>query len=306
MKIIIAGASGFVGRALVPLLRKNGNAVFKLTRKKTLLKDDEISWDPDSGQLDAASLEGADVIINLAGENIASRWTKAKKKAILESRTAATRLLVEAIPLLRAPPHQLINASAIGYYGSRGNQVLTEETSDGQGFLANVCKEWEQAAKSGTKKDVKVAIVRIGIVLGKEGGALKSMLTPFKLGLGGIIGSGDQWMSWISLQDLAAIFTFIVEKGLDGTINAVAPNPVTNAQFTKTLGTALGRPTIFPVPAFAARLLFGEMGDELLLSSTRVAPERLLKAGFVFTTPRLEEALNQILKTKPCCTKEAV
>lgn len=311
MRIIVAGATGFVGRALVPLLRAKGHAVFKLTRKESDLAEDEIHWNPISGQLDAAALEGADVIVNLAGENVASRWTESKKQLILQSRISATRLLVKAISLLKAPPKQLVNASAIGFYGSRGCEKVDEASSSGLGFLANVCRQWESAALTGDPKGLKVALIRIGVVLGKEGGALASMLTPFKLGLGGVVGSGDQWMSWISLQDLVAIIAFVIEKGLEGPINAVAPHPVTNKDFTKVLGTTLNRPTIFPMPAFAARLLFGEMADELLLGSTRVVPDRLLKEGFQFATPTLNTALelilnNKTMAAKSCCTKEGI
>lgn len=291
MKIIIAGASGFIGHALVPYLRSKGHAVLKLTRKDKDLAADEISWNPEKGELDAASLEGADVIVNLAGENIASRWNDSKKKKILKSRVDATKLLIKAIELLRVPPRQLVNASAIGYYGDRCCELVTEQSPSGTGFLPLVCREWEAAALSSEKKDLKIALIRIGVVLSKEGGALKKMLAPFKLGLGGVVGSGQQWMSWISLRDLISIFGFVIEKGLEGPINAVAPNPVTNAKFTETLGKVLGRPTIFPLPAFAARLVFGEMADELLLSSTRVEPSRLLQQGFVFSDPNLEEAL---------------
>lgn len=188
---------------------------------------------------------------------------------------------------------------------------MNEESSSGTGFLAEVCRQWESAASTGGPKELKVALIRIGVVLGKEGGALKNMLTPFKLGLGGVIGSGDQWMSWISLLDLISVIAFVIENKLEGPINAVAPNPVTNSEFTKTLGTVLNRPTIFPMPAFAARLVFGEMADELLLSSTRVVPDRLLKQGFQFATPTLESALDLIINNKlpsqkSCCTKEVI
>ncbi|MCB1111839.1 MAG: TIGR01777 family protein [Chlamydiales bacterium] len=294
MKILIAGASGLIGHALVDALEKKGHQVITLVRKKNLTGPEAVFWDPEQQQLDPDQIEGVDAIINLAGENVASgRWSDDKKKNIHDSRVNCTMLLSSTVAKLRKKPHVWINASAIGYYGDRGNEPLTENSAPGSAFLSKVCQDWETAVSSG---GTRVVVLRIGIVLSGHGGALKRMLPPFKMGLGGILGTGQQYMSWIALPDLVDIFLFALEKeSLSGPVNAVSPQPLTNQEFTETLGSFLGRPTVFPVPAFAARLLFGEMADELLLSSARVVPEKLQQSGYAFKYPYLENALEAVL-----------
>ena len=292
MKILISGSTGLVGSTLVPALQSSGHEVVRLVRSSGS-DTQSITWDPMSGQLSAASLEGIDAAVHLAGENIAARrWTTAQKALIRESRVAGTRLLAETLAKLRAAPKALVCASAIGFYGDRSDQRLNEDSPAGTGFLADTCREWEAAAKPAADRGIRVVHLRTGVVLASEGGALAKMLTPFRLGVAGIIGSGQQYMSWIALDDLVAAVSFALSSPtLRGPINAVAPNPVTNYEFTKTLGRVLRRPTLFPMPAFAARLAFGEMADGLLLASTRVEPKRLMESGFRFRFPELEAAL---------------
>lgn len=296
MKVLISGASGLVGGALVPHWTAAGHTVLRLVRSKTP-GEGEIGWDPRGGKLEPSDLEGVDAVVHLAGENIASgRWTAARKREIRDSRVRGTRLVAEALAKCERAPRVLIAASAIGFYGDRGEEELTEDSENGEGFLAEVCREWEEASRAAREDGIRVVNARIGVVLSKEGGALKKMLMPFRLGLGGRIGSGRQSMSWISLDDLVLVLDRVLnDDSLSGPVNAVSPNPVSNAEFTRTLGRALGRPTIFPMPAFAARLAFGEMGDELLLSSQRVVPRKLLAAGFEFRYPALENALRHVL-----------
>jgi len=300
MKILMAGSSGLVGSELISLLTQKGHTVTRLVRELPVAGKHEISWNPKQGKLDPNEVEGFDVYINLAGDNISSgRWTASKKMEILESRVCATKLLCETAAHLKQPPKLIINASAVGFYGSRGETVVDESDPQGDGFLANVCNLWEQSTESAQKVGIRVALIRIGVVLAKEGGALASMLFPFKMGLGGVIGSGKQYMSWVALDDLVRIFAFVIENdGIRGPINAVSPNPVTNYEFTKTLGKVLHRPTIFPMPAILVRLAFGEMGDELLLGSTRVEGLKLREAGYQFQYPKLEEALTHVLVEK--------
>lgn len=292
MKILIAGASGLIGKALSEFLASTGHTIVKLSRQPGA---DTIVWNPKEGHVDNSALEGFDAFINLAGENIAGgRWTEEKKKLILESRIQATSLLVKAIQTLKAPPKVLINASAIGYYGSQGDNIVDEDSPSGQGFLAEVCRQWEAATEPAKAAGVRVVIIRIGVVLSKDGGALANMLTPFKLCLGGRIGSGRQYMSWVSLNELIRMIDFALRnEAITGPVNAVAPCPVQNIEFTKTLGKALGRPTVLPMPAFAVRWVFGELGDELLLSSTRVHPTRLQKAGYTYYDPHLSTVLRK-------------
>jgi uncharacterized protein (TIGR01777 family) len=292
MKILISGSTGLVGSALVPALQSSGHEVVRLVRSSNS-DAGSISWNPMSGQLSAASLEGMDAAVHLAGENIAARrWTPAQKTLIRESRVVGTRLLAETLAKLKALPKTLVCASAIGFYGDRSDQRLNEDSAPGTGFLADTCREWEAAAKPAADRGIRVVHLRTGIVLASQGGALAKMLTPFRLGIAGIIGDGQQYMSWISLDDLVAVILFALSgQTLRGPVNAVAPNAVTNHEFTKTLGRVLRRPTVFPMPAFAARLAFGEMADGLLLASTRVEPKRLTDAGFRFRFPELEGAL---------------
>jgi uncharacterized protein (TIGR01777 family) len=246
--------------------------------------------------LDPMVLQGLDAAVHLAGESIAQKWTPESKVRILKSRARGTRLLSESFARLTQPPRVFLCASAIGYYGNRGDEILTEENASGSGFLAEVCREWEAACESATRKGIRVVNLRIGVVLSPTGGVLGRMLSPFRLGLGGRIGSGKQYMSWIAIDDLVAVILHALTcDKLSGPVNAVAPNPVTNFEFTKTLGRVLRRPTVFPVPAWAARLALGEMANDLLLASARVEPTRLASSGYEFQYPELEGALRHVL-----------
>ncbi len=295
MKILISGASGLVGSALVPRLQQEGHEVHALVRRPA--SGNEIQWDPERGELNASALEGFDAVIHLAGENIASgRWNVIKKQRIRDSRIRGTRLLAEALASLERGPQVFMTASAVGYYGDRGATVMDEGSPAGSGFLASVCRQWEEATQSLVDKGVRTLRLRIGVVLSQQGGALAKMLPPFKMGIGGRFGNGHQYMSWIDLADLIEGIVFLLPKNeIDGIVNMVSPNPVTNAGFTKALGKALHRPTIFPMPAAVARLALGEMADEMLLASTRVQPSRLLAAGYSFQYPNLTEALQHQL-----------
>ena len=270
-----------------------------LTRRNAR-NDDEITWDPSSDTLDPSRLTNIDGVIHLAGENIASRrWAAAQKARIRDSRVQGTTLLAQTLTSISPPPKVFISASAIGYYGNRDDEILTEDSQPGAGFLPDVSIAWENAAKPATEAGIRTVHPRIGIVLSPAGGALGKMLLPFKLGLGGIIGSGNQYMSWITLDDLISLFLFAIDReSISGAINAVSPTPVTNREFTKTLGRVLSRPTIFPLPAFAAKLALGEMADALLLASTRVISSRLENTNFSFTHPHLEPALRHLLKAR--------
>ncbi|KIC76582.1 Epimerase family protein [Neochlamydia sp. TUME1] len=297
MKILIADASGFIGKNLALALMQAGHDVKILVRKNTGLANNEISWAPEKGAISDNDLEGIEGIINLAGDNIfKGRWTEAKKRSIIESRLQATRTLASCLLRLKNPPKLYINASAIGYYGNRGDLLLTEESSNGTGFLAHVCEEWEKATQDLETLDVRVACLRFGIVLSTKGGALAKMLLGFKWGIGGRIGSGQQYMSWVSLEDVLAVFLHILKtEKLKGPINVVAPHPVTNHVFTKTLGKALGRPIILSLPTLVLRILLGEKADELLLSSQRVSCSKLIDSGYKFLHSNLEKALPQLL-----------
>ncbi len=297
MKVLVTGASGLVGSALVPFLTTGGHRVTRLVRSQPRPSVAEMQWDPAAGIQDLTSLEGMDAVVHLAGENIASgRWTVARKARIRDSRVTGTRTLCEALARLSQPPKVLVSASAIGYYGDRGAEALWENSAFGTGFLPEVCRVWEEATQPAVQTGIRVVLLRIGIVLSPTGGALAKLLLPFKLGLGGILGSGKQYMSWIALDDVVgAVNHALVTDTLRGPVNAVAPFPVTNGEFTRTLGRVLGRPTVFPVPAFAARLAFGEMADELLLASTRVEPKRLLATQYTFRCPELDGALRHVL-----------
>jgi uncharacterized protein len=297
MKIAVTGATGLVGSALVRALAADGAEVLSVVRRPSATRVTEVPWDPTTGSLDRSALEGVDAAVHLAGENIAGgRWNSVRKRAILESRTSGTALLARTLAGLQKPPRVLVSASAIGYYGDRGDQWLTEESGPGTGFLPDVCRAWEAAAKPAAGSGIRTVVVRIGIVLSPEGGALARMLTPFRLGLGGPVGSGRQYWSWITLEDLVGILRFAVATpSVTGPVNAVAPNPVTNAEFTRSLARTLRRPSVFPLPAFAARLALGEMAEPLLLASARLRPERITGAGYRFRHPDLSEALRQIL-----------
>lgn len=289
MKILVAGSSGLVGSSLVPFLRKHGHDVVRLLRKEQ--GTDGIVLDPDNKE----QFEGFDAVINLAGENIAGRWTKSKKERIYASRVHLTERLSGLLAGLKQPPKVLVNASAIGFYGSRGDELLTEESVEGEGFLAKVCRDWEKATEKASGAGIRVVNLRISTVLSDKGGALAQMLGPFKWGLGGVIGSGKQYMSWILLDDLVRVFLFCIEEKIQGPVNAATSFSVTNEEFTKTLGSLLRKPTVLPVPEFLVHLLFGEMGKELLLSSCRVVPQKLLEKGFVFHYPHLQPALIHLL-----------
>ena len=296
MRILLTGSSGLIGSALVVFLRAGGHAVTPLVRRPAQAEK-EIFWDPAAGKLDAAALEGFDAAVHLAGENLsARRWTASFKARILASRARGTHLLAEALARLNQPPRALLSASAVGYYGDAGDRALTEESPGGRGFLSEVCRAWEAATEPAAQKGIRIVNLRIGFVLSAAGGGLAKMLLPFQLGLGGRIGSGRQFMSWIALDDLVAAILFaLTHDALRGPVNATAPNPVTNREFTRTLGRVLGRPTVFPMPALAARLALGEMADELLLAGQRTLPAKLQAAGFAFRFPALDPALRHAL-----------
>ncbi len=298
MKVLVTGASGFVGSALVPVLANEGHSVVRLVRTAPAPGRGDVSWDPARGTVDLGALEGLDAAIHLAGANIAaSRWTPEVKRQIRESRVGGTRLLCESLARLERPPKVLVCASAVGYYGDGGRAVLREDRPAGTGFLAQVCREWEAASEPAGRKGVRVVRLRIGMVLSPRGGALPRMLGIFRAGLGGRVGSGEQYVSWIALDDLVGAVDHAIRTGtLEGPVNAVAPNPVTNAEFAKTLGRVLGRPAVVPAPAFAVRLALGEMADGLLLASARVEPGRLLLSGYRFRHPELEGALRDLLQ----------
>jgi len=293
MKILVTGATGLVGSALLPRLQKAGHEVGKLVRPGTLPSPGDVKWDPVAGTIDNAGLEGIDALIHLAAESIAEgRWTKAKKQRIRVTRVRGTGILAHALADLEKPPATFICASAIGFYGDRGDETVDEESPPGGGFLAEVCKEWESAAVPAESRGIRVVKLRFGVILAGEGGALKKMLIPFKMGVGGKLGSGNQYMSWISIDDaVGAIIHCLETSSLRGPVNIVTPNAPTNAEFTKILGGVLRRPTVLPAPAPAMKLLLGQMADELLLSSTRVKPTKLMESGYEFEQADLNSAL---------------
>lgn len=299
MKFLVSGASGLVGKALVDFLKRSHVQVKCLVRSDKNRQEDEIFWSPEEGKIDFASLEGFDVVIHLAGENVAGgRWNAERKQRILMSRVKSTEVLVHALCQLKHPPSSLLGASAIGIYGDQGDLSCDEETSPGTGFLANVCKQWEAAMAPAKLKGIRVVNLRFGIVLSAHGGALAKMLPIFKIGLGGRMGSGEQYMSWVAIDDLIAIILYAAKHAnVKGPVNVVSPHPVTNAVFTRVLAKVLHRPAILPVPAFILRLLLGkEMADALLLNSLRAKPSQLMQAGYSFIYPDLEEALKHLLK----------
>ncbi|MDZ4848050.1 MAG: TIGR01777 family oxidoreductase [Pirellulaceae bacterium] len=298
MHIAVSGASGLVGSTLVPMLTTGGHTVTKLVRRAP--GEGEATWDP-QGKSDASSLEGIDAVVHLAGESIAaSRWSAKVKDRIRSSRVQGTRALCESLAKMKSPPRVLVCASAIGYYGDRGDEILTEDSVAGQGFLADVAQEWEAATQPASAAGIRVVNLRFGVILSPKGGALAKMLLPFKLGIGGRVGSGKQYWSWISIDDAAgAVHHALMTDSLSGPVNGVAPNPVTNLEFTTTLGRVLRRPTIVPIPVSAARLALGEMADALLLASVRVEPKKLIRTGYEFRQPTLETAFRHLLgKTK--------
>jgi hypothetical protein len=299
MKVLVTGSSGLVGSALVTQLASDGHTVTRLVRSKRGAGEGQVLWDPEARAIDSASLEGLDAVVHLAGESIAAgRWTAARKARILESRVKGTSLLAETLAGLRERPKVLVSASAVGYYGDRGEEALREESASGSGFLAGVCRQWEAAAAPAAQSGIRVVHPRFAMILSTAGGALQRLLLPFRLGLGGRLGSGRQFMSWIALDDaVGAICHALTHDDLQGPVNTASPTPVRNREFTTTLGRVLRRPTVFPLPAFAARLAFGQMADELLLASQRVEPAKLLAGGYQFGFPDLESALRHLLMT---------
>jgi uncharacterized protein (TIGR01777 family) len=297
VNIAITGASGLIGRRLIQLLASRGHSLRVLSRRGVADLPPEVRlslWDPEKGEPAEDALRDTDAVVHLAGENVAQRWTEDAKRRIRESRELGTRRLVCALARLPRRPSALVCASAIGYYGSRGDEALTESSAPGAGFLPGVCMAWEREAVAAEALGIRVVRVRIGILLDPRGGALQRMLPPFRLGLGGRLGDGRQWMSWIHRDDLAELFRFAIEKPIRGALNAVAPNPIPNAGLTRELARAVHRPAIFPVPKFALRLMFGEM-SEVLLASQKVAPNAAASAGFVFRFPHLGAALVDLL-----------
>ena len=302
MKILMTGSTGFVGTALCQDLQRSGHTVCRLVRPGTAAEKTrgadgfDVNWNPATGELGGAAV-GADAVVNLAGASIAQgRWTAGRKQLLLASRVDTTGALVQALSKMAARPRVLVSASGIGYYGSCGDQVLTEESPLGHDFLSRLGQEWEAEAAKAEALGIRVVRARFGVILAKHGGALPRMARPFLWGVGGRIGSGKQWMSWITLQDVVGILRFALENGAArGPLNVVSPQPVRNAEFTKELAKTLHRPALFPAPAFALRLLLGEMADELLLSSQRVLPAQLEKLGYRFLHPDLAAALTNVL-----------
>jgi len=302
MKILVTGSTGLVGSALVRELKQAGHTVCRLVRPQTnaaAIRGNEgfdVTWDPVTGELGGAAV-GADAVVNLAGASIAGgRWTAERKTLLRSSRVDTTHALVNALAKMAARPRVLVSASAIGFYGTRGEEVLNEDSVPGNDFLSELARDWEREAEKAEALGIRVVLPRMGVVLAREGGALPQMAKPFRMGVGGKVGSGQQWMSWISLEDVIAVYRLALENGnVRGAVNVVAPQPVRNAEFTRELAKALHRPALFPAPAFALRLMLGEMADALLLSSQRVVPTRLEKLGYKFLHASLGPTLSQLL-----------
>jgi uncharacterized protein (TIGR01777 family) len=291
MVVAISGSTGLIGSALAHRIERRGGEVRRLVRRPARTPS-EVSWDPTRGTIDVDGLEGVDAVINLAGENLAQRWTDAIKRRIRDSRVQGTALIAKTLASLDRKPPVFLSGSAIGVYGNRGDEILDESSALGDDFLASVCKEWEAAAEPAVDAGIRVVNLRTGIVLSRDGGALPKMMLPFRFGVGGKIGSGRQWMSWIALSDyLEAVAFLLATKSMRGPVNLVSITPVTNDEFTHTIARVLGRPAVFAVPSFAMKLMMGEMAEDTVLASQRVAPRRLLDGGFEFSFPTLESAL---------------
>jgi hypothetical protein len=295
MHVLVSGASGLIGSALVPFLTAGGHRVSRLVRSRAAAGG-QVPWDPASGELDRDKLDGLEAVVHLAGESLFGLWTEGKRRRIRQSRIEATHKLGESLARLESPPKVFLGASAIGYYGDRGEERLDEDSRPGSGFLADLCRDWEAAAEPIARRGTRVVNLRFGVVLSPKGGALAKMLTPFKMGVGGTLGNGRQYMSWIAIDDaVGAVGHALATEPLKGPVNVVAPGAVTNQEFTKTLGRVLHRPTVLPVPAPMLRLLFRDMAQEVLLGSQRVEPSRLLGSGYAFRHAQLEGALRQLL-----------
>ena len=296
MKVLVSGSSGTVGTHLLRVLSSDSSDIWRLVRSRTE-GENLIFWDPERGRVDDPSLlEGFDVVIHLSGENIMQRWAEKKKNSIRQSRILSTRYLVSLFSGLQEPPKTFICASAVGYYGDRGEERLTERSEVGSGFLPDTCLEWESEANRASDLGVRVINLRMGVVLSPEGGILSFLSLPFKMGLGGVIGNGDQYISWISIEDLSRIIVYLLgREEVRGPVNAVSPNPVTNREFTTALATVLRRPVWFAIPAFAVRLLFGEMGRSTMLASSMVFPEKLLSSGYEFLHKDLGSTLEDVI-----------
>ena len=304
MRVLVSGSTGFLGTALVETLERQGHTVTRLVRPGTAhkvvagIRAQTVAWDPVAGQFDSAGAEGADALIHLAGASIAGgRWNASRKQLLRTSRIDATRHLIGALAKLQRPPRVIVAASAIGYYGNRGDEALTEASAPGNDFLAEACREWESETARGAEFGARVVNLRFGIILAAHGGALPRMALPFKLGAGGRLGNGRQWMSWLTLQETISIIQFaLATPGLTGPVNTVTPNPVRNSDFTGVLAKTLHRPALFPAPAFALRLALGEMADALLLISQRVMPSKLADSGYRFMQPNLGGALEEVFR----------
>ena len=297
MKVIISGASGLTGRALVHALRAKGHSVCRLVRPGGSLSPGDIRWDPTSASVDTAAMEGTDALVHLSGASIAShRWTHARKAVLRSSRVDSTRVLVDALSHLRKKPRAFLSASATGYYGNRGDELLTEASEGGTDFLALLARDWESEAQRASLAGIRTVLLRFGLILSAKGGALPIMLLPYRLCVGGRLGTGTQWISWVTIEDATNILLSILEdESLSGPVNIVSPNPLQNAEFTRAVARALHRPAVFPAPAFVLRAVLGEMADALLLASQRVKSERLLTLGYTFRFTEIEAALHAIL-----------
>jgi uncharacterized protein (TIGR01777 family) len=297
MKILITGASGLIGRALSSTLKAQGHTIVSAVRREPR-RNDEVQWDPKSGTMAASAFDGIDAVVHLAGAGIGDkRWTNDYKMEILESRTNGTALLANTMAALATKPQVFISGSAIGIYGARADEELSETATIGNGFLADVCRDWEAAAEPATAAGIRTVFIRTGIVLSPEGGALKKQLPLFKLGLGGKFGNGKQWQSWISITDEVNAIVHLLTSSLSGPVNLTAPTPVTNSEFTQVLSKVVSRPAILPIPSFGPKLLLGsELADALLFTGQRVTPNALLADGFVFSHPTLDAALRALLK----------